>query len=192
MHVIREGSAANDSAASPHPGHVTASVRSVSPAGWPVIGRRAKNLQKNNSGPTAIKMRSVLLYGWRTRRRVSKWARGVAALFILVISNNARITTVQPRRPLNPQPPILPHASIQCVKCVRSRLKTPKSFLPCGYYMSSVNDNYIGVWWILRIVHMCILHMYLINTVTTQIFNYCIIAMSLAFNGRCRNNIMLY
>lgn len=42
VHHKGEGSAASEPPAAPHPGHVTASsVRSVSPAGWPVIGRNA-------------------------------------------------------------------------------------------------------------------------------------------------------
>lgn len=56
MHLIGEGSAASESPAAPHPGHVTASVRSVSPAGWPVIGRSAIFFLKHESRFCAIEM----------------------------------------------------------------------------------------------------------------------------------------
>lgn len=56
VHLIREGSAASESPAAPHPGHVTASVRSVSPAGRPVIGRNTNFISKHKSRFSAIEM----------------------------------------------------------------------------------------------------------------------------------------
>lgn len=41
--------------AAPHPGHVTASVRSVSPAGCSVIGRAKKNILNHKRTPSEIR-----------------------------------------------------------------------------------------------------------------------------------------
>lgn len=132
VHLIREGSAARESAAAPHPGHVTAEVRSVSPAGWPVIGRREKFFLKYNSKPTAIKMRCELLHGAHTRWWVTKWARGVAAVFILLTANIARITARRRAAPRPAQPAAAaPSARIDTMCAIA--IKNSQWFVPCGF-----------------------------------------------------------